>query len=509
MTEKRKSKWYYRLIRWAMVFVAGIITLGAVIITEENVRGRRAWEAYKQEAAAKGDPVDGIPTSTNVIPDELNFAKSSLFAGVASRKGIPAASTNDPAAIRMHTLRNDIQGDGETPRTGDWSQSRLTNLKDWQTYYRAPSSNGPPEFPVAATPQTPAADVLLALSKYDSLIEEWRKASLRPYSRFAQYDANDPATLANLLEYLAEFKSSCSVIQLRAIAELGGKDAGKAFEDTKLLLRLNDTLRQEPVLIAQLLSLASMNIASQAIYEGLAQHQWSEAQLAELEQALSSKDFLADYRLAMRGERAFAMNGFENMRLSGEYKSVDEAGGTNRVKTASLRLVPNAFFFQNELAFARMHDQFLVPFVDLQNRIVSPASARRVESQVREASKHYNPYKIMASMTFPAIGKSVSKFAAAQSQTDLARVACALERYRLAHGGYPESLDKVTPQFIEKLPHDIINGKPLNYRLTDNGAFILYSVGWNEKDDNGQPGVTKKGNTDREKGDWVWQYPAK
>ena len=92
----------------------------------------------------------------------------------------------------------------------------------------------------------------------------------------------------------------------------------------------------------------------------------------------------------------------------------------------------------------------------------------------------------------------------------MARVACALERYRLAHGEYPETLDALAPQFIEKLPHDIINGQPLHYRRTDDGKFVLYSVGWNEKDDGGTVVFTKGGSAvDREKGDWVWQYPAK
>jgi len=34
------------------------------------------------------------------------------------------------------------------------------------------------------------------------------------------------------------------------------------------------------------------------------------------------------------------------------------------------------------------------------------------------------------------------------------------------------------------------------YRLTANGQFLLYSVGWNERDDNGNP--------EKDKGDWVW-----
>lgn len=109
----------------------------------------------------------------------------------------------------------------------------------------------------------------------------------------------------------------------------------------------------------------------------------------------------------------------------------------------------------------------------------------------------------------PAFGAATGRFANGQNAVDMARVAIALERYRLAHGEYPESLDALTPQFIAKLPHDIINGQPLHYRRTSDGQFVLYSVGWNETDDDGEVGLNENGSVDRDKGDWVWQYPAK
>jgi hypothetical protein len=77
-------------------------------------------------------------------------------------------------------------------------------------------------------------------------------------------------------------------------------------------------------------------------------------------------------------------------------------------------------------------------------------------------------------------------------------VACALERYRLTHGEYPETLTALMPQFIDKLPHDLIGGEPLKYQRTDVNQFLLYSVGWNEMDDGGVPGKNIA------EGDWVW-----
>ena len=120
-----------------------------------------------------------------------------------------------------------------------------------------------------------------------------------------------------------------------------------------------------------------------------------------------------------------------------------------------------------------------------------------------------SPYRFLASYLVPTMARAAQKCAAGQTYADLARVACALERYRLANGQFPETLEALAPKFIEQLPHDIINGQPLKYHRTEDGQFVLYSVGWNETDDGGKIALTKSGSYDPNHGDWVWRYPAR
>ena len=54
-------------------------------------------------------------------------------------------------------------------------------------------------------------------------------------------------------------------------------------------------------------------------------------------------------------------------------------------------------------------------------------------------------------------------------------------------GNHPETLDALVPEFVAKLPRDILNGKPLIYRRTTNG-FTLYSIGGNQVDAGGHAG---------------------
>ena len=511
MNDKPKSKWYWRLLRWGLIGLAVLATLAAVLITEENWRGKHDWEAYKRAAEARGEWFDWsflVPTN---LPDSENFVKAPIFSSLTNMvwdekiQDWNINATNTVDRLKMSPTRSD----GSEPEGvgGSWQQARLTRLENWQNYYRKSTTNGTSEFPMALQRQSPAADVLLALSKYDSVVEELRTASQRPYSRLGEYDAEGPG-FSWTMTYLARLKGCAQVLQLRAIAELDDNQTAKALDDVKLLLRLDDELRQEPLLISHLVSMSISAITLQPIYEGLAQHRWNDSQLAELEQVLAAKDFLADFEFAMRGERSFAVNMLENERVTREYKTMQVNDGKPKEITISMRLMPSAYFYQNELALARLNEEFLRPLADVTNHMVSPAALRQAQATMERQTRHYSLYKMHALLIFPAISRSVEKFAHIQEDVDLARVACALERYRLANGSYPETLDALSPQFIEKVPPDIIGGQPLHYRRTDDGKFILYSVGWNEKDDGGMV-VFKKGSTsstDSEKGDWVWKY---
>ena len=97
-------------------------------------------------------------------------------------------------------------------------------------------------------------------------------------------------------------------------------------------------------------------------------------------------------------------------------------------------------------------------------------------------------------------GRATADFAALEQQRQAA-AAKAPTDYAAAL-----ELDALMPKFIAQLPADVISGNPYLYRRTEAERFILYSVGWDEKDDGGTPG---KHLFDEKEGDWVWQSLAR
>jgi hypothetical protein len=62
----------------------------------------------------------------------------------------------------------------------------------------------------------------------------------------------------------------------------------------------------------------------------------------------------------------------------------------------------------------------------------------------------------------------------------------ALQAYRLERGHHPERLESLVPDYIESMPVDPFAGQPLRYRLGEDGQYVLYSVGPDGSDDDGQ-----------------------
>jgi hypothetical protein len=313
----RFARWifHWRNFKRFLFGLACFITLIALFYAEEDWRDKHDWEKFKRAEEAKGEKFDWQSIIPPPVPDDENFAFSPVWIAEEKYNFLQQPQraeawygdriysqevSNILSFFPISTTRsNDVV---DSPSLGNWTKSTMTDLQPWQNYYRNPSKkDSANEFPIASQLQSPAQDVLFALSKFDPVIEKLRQDSAKPYSRFPlQYDGM-PAAI--LLPHLAAEKRYAQVLQLRAIAELQNDESEKALDDIKLMLRLTDASRTEPFLICHLVRIAILQIALQPIYEGLAEHKWSDAQLVELDKGLSELDFLSDYKLSVRGER--------------------------------------------------------------------------------------------------------------------------------------------------------------------------------------------------------------
>jgi hypothetical protein len=357
-----------------------------------------------------------------------------------------------------------------------------------------------------------APAVLEGLKPNAEVFAQLRKDSGRKYSRFPiNYNTENP-TLTQL-PHLSYLKQTCQRLELQACAELAVGQSDAALADVKLILALADSVKTEPVLISFLVRISCVQVAIQPVWEGLAEHGWSDAQLQEIQARFASYDFLSGMDEALKAERAYGNVLCDLLKKKGFGAMFDFGTGGSQAPQINIfnaigSILPSGWFDMEKLNYNKAFDELMRGTIDTVARRVSPRATAEeaLFFDMRMPTPHVIlQHRFAASLLLANIGRMPLKAAVPQVEADQVALACALERYRLAEGRFPETLEALAPRFMGQVPNDVITGQPYKYRLTADGRYVLYSVGWNGKDDGGVPGESL---FDREKGDWVWEYPG-
>jgi hypothetical protein len=503
----------FRGIRRMLIVLAWTVTAIALLYGEENWRGRRTWTQYRQALEARGEQFDLKALIPKPVPDDQNFAITPFAQSWFDKE----KNSSDLWMDDYSRVVNRI------PSPKDKRHWRYIDLVAWQMAFQAIRSNnlaGNEKFESnkldLESRANAAPAVLEGLKSSDDHLAELRDASRRPYARYPVfYDLENPAGI--LLPHLAKVKAACTRLQVRACAELAAGRGDSALADVKLMFYLADSVKEEPFLISYLVRLACVNLAVQPIWEGLAERRWSDAQLQELENRLQY-NLIGDLKHPYDGERASGTLTADLLfrhRYSIGYKnSVGYLFDEPAPMLASLfvGIAPHGWFYLEQYNYCRLYENQLRGTFDLAQKRVFPSEianrAHELEYTIAggRLGRTVNGvihHQWLASLLLPQLGNVPRRSAAAQATVDQARLACALERFRLATGQFPESLEMLAPKYLPRLPNDAITGEPCKYRRNDLGGFVLYSVGWDQRDDGGVPGKTRY---DDKNGDWVWEY---
>jgi hypothetical protein len=523
-------RWFFSRRAWRFYawLVVGVISVIVLFYAEESWRGKRAWAALQREAAARGESLELSSVFPPSVPDDQNFALApgiSRLLGYAHRAASQAgaSSDNEPELLSFNERRQFNRP------AANWEFQQATDLAAWQTFFRQhPLTNSAPAsktvsrlaFPVAAEPQAPAADVLLALSRYDSALAVLRAANERPHVRYPiAYDDGLFALNGGDAFDSGGLNTAVRILCLRAVAELAQNQSEAALQDTLLALRLADSLRQEPYQALHHSRAEMLRLCLQPVWEGLAHHRWNEAQLLTLEQRFAKLDLLAEFRVMARGEALVMMNvadqfqAFLDGRSSAWGRELASVEGGDRFWIWLFRVAyPVGWFYQDKVWIYRAYEQR----ADVV-KALDPASRNLWGIENLQAT---DPALLI--MVAPRLRETFQEGAERalylQTACQEAAVAFALERCRLAQGQYPASLDALVPAWLKQVPADLAvpAGTPLKYRREADGGFVLYSVGLNGVDDQGNPGLPHKdwrgvqGDSPRlDEGDWVWRQPGK
>ncbi|HRK33564.1 MAG TPA: hypothetical protein PLJ47_03125 [Candidatus Hydrogenedentes bacterium] len=283
----------------------------------------------------------------------------------------------------------------------------------------------------------------------------------------SRYPVFLPTVLQSGLPHLEGIRGLARLYAAEAVFKADQEDARGACEAIMRNLKLADTLQNEPILISQLVRVAIQGLALESAEYVVNRAPIESEELTALQDAvLRAEDPELLYR-ALVGERCFSTN------FSGAQS------GQAPFMSAFGRIASSYFQAGMQRSMTEAVDASRLPEMERRTRFN--------EIEVR-LGKTLNP---LVSMLVPNILRSSVTHDHTTARIRVAAAAIAVERYRIASGKLPDSLDALVPRFLESVPQDPFDGAPLRYIREDKG-FAVYSIGENMTDEGGLRG-SKRG----------------
>jgi hypothetical protein len=342
---------------------------------------------------------------------------------------------------------------------------------------------------------------------------------------------------AMLLPHLAALRNLTQILGTHAVLELrdGNKDA--AWTNLLASTRLVTAWDPEPCEVSHSVRFGCASLAYEATWQVLQTNGWADDRLALLQHEWESADFFR----GLPETAAFSRAGTTALCQRERQGPLDPGYIFKEV----LRSPRNAWYGFIEL-WRRIRYRHQGSYEDenalllyyrdrelqLRRVVQSPTwsemrSLPGVTNLVPFQSKYRSRMQALLNVRQMALAYQLyqgggrgqgllGRAAEAEARRRLLMAAIALERYRGRHGGYPDTLQALIPELLQSPPIDFMDGQPLRYRLTDDGHFVLYSVGLNCIDDGGK--LPRRGRRDPYEGlpfsepqrttDLVWPRPA-
>lgn len=465
----------------------------------------------------------------------------------ALRLGIPVVlvflflvSERIRAAWELHKVMTEIQRSGgimdPLALAPSYPEEEASSLEDWKPILEAVSQRPNPYVPEARWDFPRAmADLSLGTAipswKLDVLkvnpreftwqdleavshgVEDLWKALdpvlAKPYLNLGWDWSSEKACLQSAHE--SRFLSIKSVYQwlnLDVLLHLRNNQPQVACQKLTRLILFLDRIRQQPLFIYQLVQSSMLEVALNLTWATLAHPSLPQDSLEVLERALLDMDPWPSLKTSLQIQRAWEPGFMRQMKASTKSRE-NYLSGFNVVIPQEEAPGPlyqwlwgyvwadfdEARFLKIESRELQMLDAMQLGWHRSENQALLVdfhALATKQPTQGLDRWR-YSSGRRHGETLF-------SLLVTIQTRLALTVQAVRLERFRIAHGTYPESLEVLDAWAQNSSPKDPFGEGPLRYRLLEDGTFLLYSVGPDGLDGEGDPTPHAPG----ELADWLW-----
>jgi hypothetical protein len=321
-----------------------------------------------------------------------------------------------------------------------------------------------------------------------------------------QFNLDASRGAAMLLPHLAMLKNLTQTLGSRMVLALHDGDQDAAWTNLLAATRLVTAWNPEPAEISHMVQFADTKLVFNETWQALQTNHWQDERLARLQSEWEAVNFFTNLPEVVAFTRASRIAAYDydrneamqppmpfNEFLREAWPNPLNIWGEYRSRWRQREYLHGGMYEDEKdvLLFYRDRE------VEQRNAVQAPTWMQMrqlpgVTNEVFFQSKYQSRVQTMMNlhritMGFQRQGSSfLGRAAEAEAERRILITAIALERYRGKHDAYPNSLAQLTPEFLKTPLPDFMDGQPLRYRLTDDGHFILYSVGQDCVDNGGK-----------------------
>jgi hypothetical protein len=310
-----------------------------------------------------------------------------------------------------------------------------------------------------------------------------------------RYDLNYDDGLGTSLNHIHDLRNLTFIICARARIEAETGNPHNAWDTIAIQLKFTDALWTEPIIISQLIRMATIRSSCKTIMKICEIAPPNEQQYTKTKSLIKDLDDIRplvtaiDADRLLIGEWAYKMPKRELL-LQNDLFSED---WPNNIFGHIHIFFKPTFLADHALYLRFMHKaaQFLE---NPHPREHTVSMKKEIEEEIEK-----KPYTL-ASMLMLPMGRFKTLYREMVAELRITQTGMTLLQYKQKHGAFPDSLEKLKFQNID----DPFSDGSLIYKI-EGQNFILYSIGPDKKDNDGSPRQEKQ----EEDWDIVWNFTAK
>jgi hypothetical protein len=315
------------------------------------------------------------------------------------------------------------------------------------------------------------AAVRAELTKRAQALAEARRLADFPQGHYKVNWSRD--SLGTMIPHAQDCRILAALLDLDTALRSHERDPDGAVASCRAILNAGRSLGDEPIVISQLVRIACGAIAVRSLQRVLAQGEPGDTALAAVQQLIEDEAGHPALLIMARSDRG----GMHWMMTAIEAGDLDARKIFDETDERRLLDFPSGAAARPMHAW---HLKRLTEWVAIA-KLPTHEQMRRIKQwqQANEAA----PVSARA-LSDIAAAKLVDASLRIQGYLRSAAVAVAAERYRKAHGRWPEAPADLVPAYLQEVPVDSYDGMPLRYRRVGDGV-VVYALGPDLQDNGG------------------------